>query len=99
VTAQLGDLFEHVLAGEPALGDEVNAVFRDAERLRRRRTRLLLAAGAATAGAIVLAGYLLTTTLLPARDAPPPVAPAHSSVLTRCDGPAGGTCPVVTPPG
>lgn len=80
MTAPLSDLLQHVLAGEPALGDEVDAVFRRAERLRRKRTRLLLAAGAATAGAIVLAGYLLTTTLLPARGAPPAAAPARSPV-------------------
>jgi len=79
VTAQLGDLFERVLAGEPALGDEVDAVFRDAERLRRRRTRLLLTVGAATAGALVLAGYLLTSTLLPARGAPPAAAPTRGA--------------------
>ena len=79
MTAELGDLFEHVLAGEPALGDEVDVVFRDADGLRRRRTRLLLAAGAATAGAIVLAGYLVTTTLLPARGAPPAAAPTRGA--------------------
>lgn len=78
MTAQLGDLLRHVLAGEPVLGDEVDEVFRHAERLRRRRTRLLLTAGAATAGAIILAGYLLTTTLLPARGAPPAAAPTSS---------------------
>ena len=79
MTVPLNDLLQHVLAGEPVLGDEVDAVFHHAERLRRRRTRLLLAAGAATAGAIVLAGYLLTTTLLPARGAPPAAAPTRGA--------------------
>lgn len=78
MTAQLSDLLQHVLAGEPALGDEVDAVFRQAELIRRRRTRLLLTAGAVIAGAIILVGYLLTTTLLPARGATPAATPSHS---------------------
>jgi hypothetical protein len=70
VTAPLAELLGHVLEGEPALADEVDAVFRRADALRRRRTRLLLIAGATIATTIVLAGYLLTTTLMPARGAP-----------------------------
>ena len=82
MTAPLGEMLEHVLAGEPAIADEVDTVFRQADALRRRRTRTLLAAGAAIAGTIVLAGYLLTTTLLPARGAPPsgPAASRPSAV-------------------
>jgi hypothetical protein len=70
VTAPLAEMLERVLDGEPQPADEVDAVFRRADELRRRRTRLLLAAGALIVGTIVLAGYLLTTTLLPARGAP-----------------------------
>jgi hypothetical protein len=78
----LGDMLEHVLAGEPALADEVDAVFRRAAALRRRRTRWLLSAGAVIVGTVVLAGYLLTATLLPDRSAPraEPPAPAPSVV-------------------
>jgi hypothetical protein len=84
VTAPLAELLGHVLEGEPAPADEVDAVFRRADRLRRRRTRLLLIAGAAIAATIVLAGYLLTTTLLPVRGVPkarPPRAASAPSVV------------------
>jgi hypothetical protein len=80
MTARLADLLEQVLEGEPELGDEVDAVFRRADGLRRRRTRRLLAAGAATAAAIALAGYLLTAALLPAAPAKAPAVAAPSVV-------------------
>jgi hypothetical protein len=79
MTAPLGELLGHVLAGEPALSDEIDAVFRRAETLRRRRTRLLLTAGAAIAATIVIAGYLLTTTLLPAEGTPQVRPAAHAT--------------------
>ncbi|GIE04626.1 hypothetical protein [Paractinoplanes durhamensis] len=89
MTMPLTRLLEHVLEGEPDLGDEVDAVFREAERLRRRRTRSLLAAGAAVVAAIAVTGYLLTTTLLPAREkaaTPAAVAtPAASAVPVPSD--------------
>jgi hypothetical protein len=79
MSVRLAELLEPVLRGEPPLGDEVDAVFRRADRLRKRRTRLLLAAGGATVAVIVVAGFVLTTTLIPRRDPivqtlPPPVA-------------------------
>ncbi len=82
VPGRLGVLLEQVMQGEPELVDEVDAVFRCADGLRRRRTRLVLVAGVAAVGAIVLIGYLLTTTLLPARGAPAthPVRPSRSVV-------------------
>ena len=70
MSARLTHLLEHVLAGEPALGDEVEAVFREAERLRRRRTRRLIAAGGGVTAVVAVVGYLLATTLL--APAPPP---------------------------
>jgi hypothetical protein len=80
MTVPLGDLLEHVLAGEPDLGDEVDAVFRRADALRRRRTRLLLAGGLAAVLGIALAGYVLTTTLMPASRAQPQVMVTSSAV-------------------
>ncbi|MEU8817904.1 hypothetical protein [Actinoplanes sp. NPDC048796] len=82
----LRELLEHVLEGEPSVGDEVDAVFRRADRLRRRRTQLLLGSGLLGAVAIVAAGYLLTTTLLPG--APSAVAPVVSVPATVRPAPA-----------
>jgi hypothetical protein len=81
MSGQLGELLEHILDGEPALGDEVDAVFRRAEALRRRRARLLVAAGAGAVAGIVAAGYLLATTLLPATVEPAPVAAPPPSAV------------------
>ncbi|MEV4350667.1 hypothetical protein AB0J83_39925 [Actinoplanes sp. NPDC049596] len=90
-TGPLRELLEHVLEGEPSVGEEVDAVFRRADRLRRRRTQLLLGSGLLGAAAIVAAGYLLTTTLLPGRPAvtvtpvvsiPASVAPAPAVTVT-----------------
>lgn len=69
MSLQLSRLLESVLANAPAdteLGDQVDAVFREADRLRRRRTRAMVWSGVAVAAGIVAAGYLLTTTFLPA---------------------------------
>ncbi|MEU4240966.1 hypothetical protein [Actinoplanes sp. NPDC026619] len=74
-------LLEHVLEGEPDLGDEVDKVFRDATRIRRRRNRTLLAAGAAAVVAIAATGFLLTTTLLP--DHSRPAAQPSAAATTR----------------
>jgi hypothetical protein len=65
VGLRLGELLEPVFAGEPPIGDAVEAVFRRAERLRRRRSRAVLAVGAAVVVLVTAIGYALTTVLLP----------------------------------
>ncbi|GAA0537222.1 hypothetical protein GCM10010172_18240 [Paractinoplanes ferrugineus] len=86
MTMPLTRLLEHVLAGEPDLGDEIDAVFRDADRIRRRRTRVLIAAGAGVVATLAVTGLVLTTTLLPSRPAGDQVA--------RQAAPAGSAVPV-----
>jgi hypothetical protein len=86
MSAQLSDLLQHVLQGEPELGDEVDAVFRRADRLRRLRTRALLGAGAAAVAVIAAAGFLLAVTLLPASTPSvvaiaPPVATPSAALM------------------
>ncbi|HET6481039.1 MAG TPA: hypothetical protein VFG35_13515 [Actinoplanes sp.] len=93
MSAPLNRLLQHVLEGEPPLGDEVDAIFRRADRLRRRRTRTVLGAGAATVGLIAALGYVLTATLLsppPVTITPPAVSAiaAPSPVLSRTPAPA-----------
>jgi hypothetical protein len=83
MSVRLADLLQPVLDGEPELGDEIDAVFRRADRLRRRRTRALAGAGLAAVAAIAAAGYLLTTTLLPGRPAAPPPAVASPAPSAR----------------
>lgn len=86
MSVQLNQLLEHVLDGEPGLGDEVDAVFRRADRIRRRRLRALIAAGVAAAAIIVATGYALTSTLMPGTAtsepaaAPPSAGPAPSDL-------------------
>lgn len=75
MSAPLSRLLEHVLEGEPPIGDEVDAVFRRADRLRRRRTQAVLALGAVTAAVIAVLGYVLTSTLLT-----PPAEPTRTPV-------------------
>ena len=81
MSLQLSRLLESVLANAPAdteLGDQVDAVFREADRLRRRRTRALILSGVAVAAGIAAAGYLLTTTFLPATVGTAPEAAKQS---------------------
>jgi hypothetical protein len=75
MNARLPELLEPVLAGEPPLADEVDAVFRRADLLHRRRTRMLLALGAVAVAGVVAAGFVLTSTLLPGREPAARVAP------------------------
>lgn len=81
MSAPLSRLLENVLEGEPPIGDEVDAVFRRADRLRRRRTQVVLALGATSAGIVAVLGYVLTSTLL-APAAPSKVA-APNKVASR----------------
>lgn len=82
MTLQLNQLLEHVLDGEPEIGDEIDAVFRRADRMRRRRIRMLVAAGVAGTAVIVATGYALTSTLMPSTGGGTPVT-AQSSAAPR----------------
>jgi hypothetical protein len=95
----LNDLLQHVLDGEPALGDEVDEIFRRADRLRRRRTHALLGAAAVAVATIAAGGYLLTTTVLRAPDpvALPVVAKTSPSVWVRPSGMADPVLTVIAP--
>jgi hypothetical protein len=95
MSVALRELLEHVLEGEPTLGDEVDAVFRRAARLRRRRTRALIVTGCAAVAAIGAAGYLLTTTLLPGTAPPAPVAAAPSVTTSAVPVPSSIADPVL----
>src|SRR5690349_296311 len=50
---------------EPPLGDAVDLVFRQAERLRRRRIRAVLLAGLVTVALLVALGYGAVSLLVP----------------------------------
>ena len=91
----LNQLLEHVLEGEPELGDEVDAVFRRAARLRRRRTQAVLLAGAGTAGLIVALGYLLTATLL---ESPPATISTGTAGVVGATPAAPSGAPAPAPP-
>ncbi|MCU7729878.1 hypothetical protein ODJ79_39700 [Actinoplanes sp. KI2] len=65
MTQPLGRLLEQALDGEPAPRDEIDEVFRRADKLRRRRLQAAVGAGVAVIAVIAAAGYALTTTLLP----------------------------------
>jgi hypothetical protein len=83
MTMPLTSLLEHVLEGEPDLGDEIDAVFRDADRIRRRRTRAMIGGGAAVVAAIAAVGFVLTTTLLPSRSSTGTARPPAVAATTR----------------
>jgi len=85
MTRPLSRLLEHVLDGEPAIGDEIDEIFRRADRLRRRRFQALIGAGLAVVAVIAAAGYALTSTLMPARNA---AAPAPAAVPRATASPA-----------
>ncbi|MBM2623010.1 hypothetical protein JIG36_46670 [Actinoplanes sp. LDG1-06] len=81
MSAPLSQLLEHVLEGEPPLGDEAEAVMRRADTLRRRRTQGILALGAVTAVVIVALGYVLTSTLLAPRPATVKAVPTTAGIV------------------
>jgi len=93
MTQPLSRLLEHVLDGEPAIGDEIDEIFRRADRLRRRRIQALIGAGLVVVAVIAAAGYALTSTLMPT--AGRPAVPAVSAVPAVPAVPAGpvGTSP------
>jgi hypothetical protein len=93
MSVPLADLLGHVLDGEPELGDDIDAVFRRADALRRRRTRLLLAVGATTAAVIAATGYLLTTTLMPTTAGSAPAPSSRPAVVVTM--PSAVTDPVL----
>jgi len=70
MTQPLSRLLEHVLDGEPAIGDEIDEIFRRADRLRRRRIQGLVGAGLVVVAVIAAAGYALTSTLMPTAGRP-----------------------------
>lgn len=80
MSVPLHDLLEHVLAGEPDLSDDVDAVFRRADGLVRRRGRLLIGGAAAAVVGIAVGGYLVTAALLPSAGPPAPVTRAVPAV-------------------
>jgi len=81
MTQPLSRLLEHVLDGEPVIGDEIDEVFRRADRLRRRRIQVLIGAGLAAVAVIAAAGYTLTSTLMPTGKTAAPSAGPHATAL------------------
>ena len=81
MTQPLSRLLEHVLDGEPVIGDEIDEVFRRADRLRRRRIQALIGAGLAAVAVIAAAGYTLTSTLMPTGKTAAPSAGPHATAL------------------
>ncbi|MFF5292698.1 hypothetical protein [Paractinoplanes globisporus] len=82
MTTRLNQLLEHVLDGEPVIGDEIDEIFRRADRMRRRRLQALIGSGAAVVAVIAATGYALTVTLMPGADTSAP-APAASYAAAR----------------
>ena len=80
MSVALHELLEHVLDGEPELGDDVDAVFDRADRLARTRSRLMVAGAAAAVVGIALGGYLVTAMLLPSADPEPQARPSAAAV-------------------
>lgn len=58
-------VLDRACAGEPAVGDAVEDIFRRAERLRRRRARTVIVAGLSVVLIVILLGYALTTVFMP----------------------------------
>jgi hypothetical protein len=96
MTRPLSQLLERVLEGEPAPGDEIDEVFRRADRLYRRRIQAVVAAGIAVIAVIAAAGYALTSTLMPTgHPATPAVAPYAAT--TAGSAPSPSRSPVADP--
>ncbi|MBL7256312.1 hypothetical protein [Paractinoplanes lichenicola] len=97
MSAPLSQLLEHVLEGEPPVGDEVDAVLRRADKLRRRRTQGILGLGAVTAGIIVALGYVLTSTLLAPRPATLEAVPTTAGIVAVTPPPLLSRAPATAP--
>jgi hypothetical protein len=105
MTQPLSRLLEHVLDGEPAIGDEIDEIFRRADRLRRRRIQALIGAGLVVVAVIAAAGYALTSTLMPtasrstvpsvSADVPPRTAGSTPFPATVADPVLGLLAPIV----
>ncbi|AGL15276.1 hypothetical protein [Actinoplanes sp. N902-109] len=65
MSATMTAVLERACAGEPPIGDAVDDIFRQADRLRRRRARTVVLAGLIAVVLVVLLGYALTVVLLP----------------------------------
>lgn len=58
-------VLERACTGEPEVGNAVDEIFRQADRLRRRRARSVILAGLVAVALVIILGYALTTVLLP----------------------------------
>ncbi|WP_153040143.1 hypothetical protein [Actinoplanes sp. TFC3] len=65
MSAAMTAMLERACTGEPPIGDAVDDIFRQADRLRRRRARSVILAGLVAVALVIILGYALTTVLLP----------------------------------
>ncbi|MFI7597515.1 hypothetical protein [Actinoplanes sp. NPDC049681] len=65
MSAAMTAVLERACESEPPIGDAVDQIFRQAEKLRRRKARSVVLAGLVAVVIVILLGYALTTVLLP----------------------------------
>jgi hypothetical protein len=94
MTQPLSRLLEHVLDGEPAIGGEIDEIFRRADRLRRRRVQALIGVALAVVVVLAAAGYALTSTLLPTADKAPAEAPQATARVSSAPLPSTAADPL-----